>query len=102
MISPDRHVRHARDFDAGFVRELRARTIFVQPRHRKPAIARNFFGVVHRDRQFVLQGFPTTRMRTSAFAFFSIAFPCPTKILPLIPSKSLRSMPALRGTLPTS
>ncbi len=40
-------------------------------------------------RQFVLQGFPTTRMRTSAAAFLSIAWPCPTKILPLIPSKIL-------------
>ena len=53
-------------------------------------------------RQLVLHGFPTTSTRTSAAAFFSIAWPWPMKILPLIPSRSLRSMPALRGTLPTS
>ena len=53
-------------------------------------------------RQLVLQGLPTTRMRTSAAAFFWMAWPWPMKILPLMPSKSLRSMPALRGTLPTS
>ena len=50
----------------------------------------------------MLQGLPTTRMRTSVAAFFSIAWPWPMKILPLMPSKSLRSIPALRGTLPTS
>ena len=33
----------------GLLRELRAGAIFVQPRHGKPAIARNFFRVVHRD-----------------------------------------------------
>ena len=53
-------------------------------------------------RQFVLHGFPTTSTCTSEAAFFSTACPCPMKILPLIPSKSFRSMPALRGTLPTS
>ena len=53
-------------------------------------------------RQLVLHGFPITRMRTSFAAFFSIAWPWPMKILPLIPSKSFRSIPALRGTLPTS
>ncbi len=53
-------------------------------------------------RQFVLQGFPITSTRTSFAAFFSIAWPWPMKILPLIPSKSFRSIPALRGTLPTS
>ena len=53
-------------------------------------------------RQLVLQGFPITRTRTSAPAFLSMACPWPMKILPLIPSKSFRSMPALRGMLPTS
>src|ERR1017187_4790895 len=53
-------------------------------------------------RQLVLHGLPTTWMRTSRAAFFWMAWPWPMKILPLMPSKSLRSMPALRGTLPTS
>ena len=53
-------------------------------------------------RQFVLHGFPTTRMRTSFAAFAWMALPWPMKILPLMPSRSLRSMPCLRGTLPTS
>ena len=52
--------------------------------------------------QFVLQGLPTMRTLTSSAAFFSIALPWPTNILPLIPSKSERSIPFLRGTLPTS
>src|SRR6266516_3807911 len=53
-------------------------------------------------RQFVLHGFPITSTRTSAAAFLSMAWPCPMKILPLIPSRSFRSIPALRGMLPTS
>ncbi len=49
MVSPDGHVRYARDLDARFVRELGAGTIFIETRHGKPAIVWNFFGVVHRD-----------------------------------------------------
>ena len=52
-------------------------------------------------RQLVLQGLPTTRTRTPGAAFFAMAWPWPVKIFPLIPSRSLRSMPALRGTEPT-
>ena len=47
MISPDRHVSYVGDFDAGFMRELGARAVFIQPRHGEPAIPRNFFCVVH-------------------------------------------------------
>ena len=61
-----------------------------------------FFALFIAIRQFVLHGLPTTSTRTSAAAFLSIACPWPTKILPLMPNKSLRSIPALRGTLPTS
>ena len=50
----------------------------------------------------VLQGFPTTRTRTSSAALAAIAFPCSVKIPPLIFNKSERSIPALRGTEPTS
>ena len=58
--------------------------------------------LVRAIQQLVLQGLPTTSTRTSAAAFFSSARPCSTKIFPLMPSRSLRSIPALRGTLPTS
>ena len=53
-------------------------------------------------RQFVLQGLPTTSTRTSQAAFAAIASPCGLKIPPFTPSRSLRSMPALRGIDPTS
>lgn len=53
-------------------------------------------------RQFVLHGLPTTRVRTSLAALAAIALPWPVKILPLMPSRSLRSMPGPRGTEPTS
>ena len=53
-------------------------------------------------RQFVLQGLPTTRMRTSEAAFSAMAWPCGLKMPPLTLSRSPRSMPALRGTEPTS
>src|ERR1035437_10532521 len=53
-------------------------------------------------RQLVLQGFPTTRIRTSSAAFFWIALPCGAKIPPLIDRRSPRSMPAFLGTEPTS
>src|SRR6266478_6662030 len=49
MIAPNRHVRDTGDLDTGFVRELRARAVFIQPRHSKPTVARNFLRVVHRD-----------------------------------------------------
>ena len=53
-------------------------------------------------RQFVLQGLPTTRMRTSEAAFSAMARPCGLKMPPFTLSRSPRSMPALRGTEPTS
>ncbi len=52
-------------------------------------------------RQLVLQGFPTTRTRTSAAAFSAMARPCGLKMPPLTLSRSPRSMPALRGMEPT-
>ena len=53
-------------------------------------------------RQLVLQGLPTTSTRTSGAAVRAMAWPWPVKIRPLMPRRSLRSMPALRGTEPTS
>ena len=52
-------------------------------------------------RQLVLQGLPTTRTRTPGAACLAMAWPWPVKIFPLIPSRSFRSIPALRGTDPT-
>ena len=52
-------------------------------------------------RQFVLHGFPTTRMRTSVAAFSAMARPWGLKIPPFTLSRSPRSMPALRGMEPT-
>ena len=52
-------------------------------------------------RQFVLQGLPTTRMRTSEAACSAMARPCGLKMPPFTLSRSPRSMPALRGTEPT-
>ena len=52
-------------------------------------------------RQLVLQGLPTTRMRTSEAAFSAMARPCGLKMPPLTLSRSPRSMPALRGMEPT-
>ena len=53
-------------------------------------------------RQLVLQGLPTTRTRTSEAAFSAMARPCGLKMPPLTLRRSPRSMPALRGTEPTS
>ena len=53
-------------------------------------------------RQLVLHGLPTTRMRTSLAALSLIALPCGPKMPPLTDSRSPRSIPALRGTDPTS
>jgi len=50
----------------------------------------------------VLAGLPTTSTRTSDAACSAMARPCSTNIFPLMPSRSFRSIPALRGTLPTS
>ena len=53
-------------------------------------------------RQLVLQGLPTTSTRTSEAALAAMALPCGPKIPPLTVRRSPRSMPALRGTDPTS
>ncbi len=53
-------------------------------------------------RQFVLQGLPTTRMRTSEAALSAMARPWGLKMPPFTLSRSPRSMPAFRGTEPTS
>ena len=52
--------------------------------------------LLYATRQFVLHGLPTTRMRTSFAALAASALPWPTKILPLMPSNSFRSIPCLR------
>ena len=51
---------------------------------------------------FVLAGLPTTSTRTSRLALRDSAAPCAVKIAPLAASRSLRSMPCLRGMAPTS
>ena len=50
----------------------------------------------------VFAGLPTTRILTSFLALADSAWPCGLKIPPLALSRSLRSMPALRGIAPTS
>src|SRR6478735_11674686 len=49
----------------------------------------------------VLAGLPTTRTLTSRLALELRALPCGRKMPPLADSRSLRSMPALRGMAPT-
>src|ERR1051325_3504009 len=49
MISPDSHVRYARDFDPSFVREWSEGAIYIEPSHGEPAIAWNFFRIIHGD-----------------------------------------------------
>ena len=53
-------------------------------------------------RQLVLHGLPTTSTRTSAAACAAMASPWGPKMPPLMVSRSLRSIPALRGIDPTS
>ena len=53
-------------------------------------------------RQLVLHGLPTTSTRTSEAAWAAMASPWGLKMPPLMVSRSLRSMPALRGIDPTS
>ncbi len=48
-------------------------------------------------RQFVFAGLPTTRTRTSSAAPAASALPCTVKIAPFASSRSLRSMPFVRG-----
>ena len=77
--------------------------VFVEARHGEEAVARNVRRVVHGDEAIGVAGIAddehahVARRRSS-----ECAWPWPMKILPLMPSRSLRSMPALRGTLPTS
>ena len=49
MISPDGHVRDRANAYSGLLRQLRAGAVFVQSGHGEPAVARNFFRIVHRD-----------------------------------------------------
>ena len=53
-------------------------------------------------RQLVLQGLPTTKTLTSEAAFAAIASPWGPKMPPFTFSRSLRSIPSLRGMEPTS
>jgi hypothetical protein len=50
----------------------------------------------------VLAGLPTTSTRISSAALSLMALPCTVKMAPLALSRSLRSMPLLRGRAPTS
>ena len=49
----------------------------------------------------MLHGLPTTSTRQSLAALRAIDSPWPVKIPPLMLSRSLRSIPSLRGTAPT-
>ncbi len=53
-------------------------------------------------RAFVLAGLPTTSTLTLRLATSLRAWPWGLKMPPLAESRSLRSMPALRGRAPTS
>ena len=101
MISPDSQLRYVMPVEAGLQSQLDLCAVFIQSRHGKPAVEGTSFAFFIAIRQLVLQGFPTTTTRTSEAAFRAIASPCEVKIFPLIPRRSLRSIPALRGTLPT-
>src|SRR5262249_53717682 len=46
---PDGHVRNRANANTSFLCELRACTVFVEPRHGEPPIARDVFRVIHRD-----------------------------------------------------
>ena len=50
----------------------------------------------------VLAGLPTTSTLMLFLAQSEMALPCGLKMPPLAASRSLRSMPALRGIAPTS
>jgi hypothetical protein len=58
--------------------------------------------LLYATRQLVLHGLATTRMRTSFAALAASARPWAMKISAFLLSRSLRSMPALRGKPPTS
>ncbi len=63
----------------------------------------SMFGALLRAmRQLSFAGLPTTRTRTSRAALSDSAFPWTVKMPPLASSRSLRSMPFVRGRLPTS
>ena len=53
-------------------------------------------------RQLVLHGLPTTSTWTPAAATSPMTRPCSEKIFAFTPSRSLRSIPSLRGIAPTS
>jgi hypothetical protein len=102
VIAPDRDAINRRHIDTGFLRQLCLGAVLVQARHGIPAVARHFRRVVHRDQAVGVARIAHHEYSHIAGGIGLNRFALPVKMLPLMPSKSLRSMPCLRGTLPMS
>ena len=89
--------------DAGLLGQGGDGAVVVEPRHGRPALGGDVAAVA--DRRPGSSCCTGCRRRGCArrlAAFAASALPWPTKILPFMPSRSLRSMPCLRGNAPTS
>ena len=102
MISPDSYIFYLFGLCARLLGQLRASPVLIQHGHREEIPRRNIrCRSLWRYRALVLHGLPTTRTLQAGFARSERALPCTVKIPPLIFRRSPRSIPALRGTLPT-
>ena len=103
VVAPDRHPPHARDRHADALRELAHGAVVIEPRHRGDLARIEVGGVVERDQRVrVGRVADHEHACTSRLALRDSAAPCAVKIAPLADSRSLRSMPCLRGIAPTS
>src|SRR5665213_3676107 len=102
VIAPDGKVGDGGDVHAGLFGELRFGAVFVERSHGEEPFLRHAGRVVGGDERIGVAGIADDEHADVAGGVLAMALPWPVKIFPLMPSRSLRSMPALRGTAPTS
>jgi len=88
--------------DAGFLRELGDGPVLIEHRHREPPIAAHRRGIVHRDQAVGVAGIAHNEHADVAGGVPRDGLALAGEDLAVDARRSLRSMPALRGTEPTS
>jgi len=102
MIAPDGKIRDGGIIHAGLLGELRLGAVFVERGHGEETFLRHAGALFAVMSELVLARIADNEHTNIARGVLAMALPWPVKIFPLMPSRSLRSIPALRGTAPTS
>ena len=102
VVAPDGHVGDLGDGHPGLGRQLGLGPVLIEAHHGGEALGRDVGGVVHGDEGVGVGRVADDEHPDVGAALSESALPWAVKMAPLASSRSLRSMPLLRGRAPTS